>query len=64
MSGPPHNVVQLKKVRQKRAEGKTLCDSGFHKWEVWKQRTFDVKLGKLVTTERCKRCGEQRTKLA
>ena len=54
------NVVSLKKVKQKRAEGKTLCTSGFHKWETLAERRFDVKQGKLVTAERCKRCGEQR----
>lgn len=63
MSGPPHNVVKLKKVKQKRAEGKTLCDAGFHKWETSKNATFDVKQGKLVTQERCKRCGKERARL-
>jgi hypothetical protein len=62
MSGPPHNVVKLQKVRQKRAEGKTLCGSGFHKWES-KPARFDVKHGKLVTPERCSRCGSQRVRL-
>jgi hypothetical protein len=57
------NVVSLKKVKQKRAEGKTLCSSGFHKWETLAERRFDVKQGKLVSSERCKRCGEQRVKL-
>jgi len=64
MSGPPHNVVQLRKVRQKRAKAKTLCGSGFHKWETRTQATFDVKQGKLVTTERCKRCGQERVRLS
>lgn len=27
------NVINLRKARQKRAEGKTLCTSGFHRWE-------------------------------
>jgi hypothetical protein len=57
------NVVQLRKFKRKRAEGKTLCTSGFHKWEVVGERRFDVREGKLVTTQRCKRCGEERTKL-
>ncbi len=57
------NVVSLKKVKQKRAEGKTLCGSGFHKWETLAESRFDVKQGKLVSSERCKRCGEQRVKL-
>ena len=45
---------------QKRAEGKTLCSSGFHKWEVMSAHRFDVQPGKLVTAEQCKRCGEER----
>jgi hypothetical protein len=57
------NVINLKKVKQKRAEGKTLCSSGFHKWEVLSARRFDVKQGRLVSTERCTRCGEERIKL-
>lgn len=57
------NVINLKKAKQKRADGKTLCSSGFHKWEVLSARRFDVKQGKLVSTERCKRCGEERIKL-
>ena len=40
-----------------KAKGKTLCKHGFHKWEIWKRKQFDVKLGKLVTVYRCKRCG-------
>jgi hypothetical protein len=56
------NVINLRKVKQKRAEGKTLCTSGFHKWEVVSAKRFDVKQGKLVTAERCKRCGEERTR--
>lgn len=56
------NVTSLRKFKQKRAEGKTLCTSGFHKWEVVAERKFDVKQGKLVTAERCKRCGEERTR--
>lgn len=56
------NVTSFKKFKQKRAEGKTLCTSGFHKWEVLSQQRFDVKEGKLVTAERCSRCGEERTR--
>jgi hypothetical protein len=58
------NVVSLKKVKQKRAEGKTLCRSGFHKWETQSARRFDVKQGKLVSTDRCTRCGEERVRLS
>jgi hypothetical protein len=57
------DVVNLRKVKQKKAEGKTLCTSGFHKWETLSGRRFDVKQGKLVSTEKCKRCGEERVKL-
>ena len=56
------NILSLRKFKQKRAEGKTLCTSGFHKWEVLATRKFDVKQGKLVTAERCARCGEERTR--
>ena len=38
-------------------KGKTLCRSGFHKWKLDKAKVFDVKLGKLVTSYRCERCG-------
>jgi hypothetical protein len=57
------NVINLRKAKQKRAEGKTLCGSGFHKWEVLNERRFDVKQGKLVSIERCLRCKQQRTRL-
>lgn len=57
------NVISLKKVKQQRAEGKTLCSSGFHKWQVLTEKRFDVKQGKLVSTQRCSRCGEQRSLL-
>jgi hypothetical protein len=58
------NVINLKKAKQKRAEGKTLCVSGFHKWQVVVERRFDVKSGKLVSMERCKRCAEERVRLS
>lgn len=58
------NVINLKKAKQKRADGKTLCSSGFHKWELLSSRRFDVKQGLLVNAERCKRCGEERIKLS
>jgi flagellar motor switch protein FliM len=45
-----------------RAKGKTLCNSGFHKWKICQKQKFDVKLGKLVTVCRCERCGEEKTK--
>jgi hypothetical protein len=57
------NVISLRKAKRQRAEGKTLCTSGFHKWEFAAKR-FDVKQGKLVNTERCKRCGTERVRLS
>ncbi len=71
-SKTPQNVVELrpgkrstiavaKAERGKRAKGKTLCGRGFHRWKVAKERPFDVKQGKLVTLERCERCGKERT---
>lgn len=60
------NVVSLTKHRQaakkKKAQGKTLCSRGFHRWEIDRNKQFDVKRGKLVTVERCSRCGATRSK--
>lgn len=53
-------VVKLKNWKRKRAEGKSLCSSGLHKWQVLTERRFDVKLGRLVSAERCSRCGAER----
>ncbi len=59
------NVVKLNSVRharlQDRARGVTLCQSGFHKWKPLAGQRFDVRQGRLVTTERCERCGVERT---
>jgi len=41
-------------------KGRTLCKSGFHKWEVL-ETPFDVKKGHLLTTYRCSRCGKTKT---
>lgn len=57
------SIVNLRKYKQKRAEGRTLCVSGFHKWETLSERRFDVKQGRLVSTQRCRRCGIERVKL-
>ena len=46
-----------KSLKQKH-KGKTLCQNGFHKWEVLKEKQFDVKQGKLVTVYKCSRCGK------
>ena len=62
------NIVNLSAARrdrrQSKADGLTLCRSGFHKWQVVSGQRFDVKAGKLVTAERCVRCNEQRTLLS
>ena len=56
-------ILKFKKPSlQKKAEGKTLCRSGFHRWKTVSERKFDVKQGKLVTLRRCERCGKEQTK--
>jgi hypothetical protein len=57
------NILSLKRFKQQLAERKTLCSAGFHKWQALTEQAFDVKQGKLVSTQRCTRCGEQRTLL-
>ncbi len=49
-----------KKTAAEKYKGKTLCRSGFHKWEILTEKLFDVKQGKLVTVSQCKRCGKQK----
>ena len=57
-------IIKFRKPSLKeKAEGKTLCQSGFHKWKVVTEKKFDVKRGKLVTLLQCERCGKQQTKL-
>ena len=56
------DVIQFKKPRLKeKFKGRSFCKSGFHKWEVV-ETPFDVKQGKMITTYRCIRCGETKTK--
>lgn len=58
------DVLPFKAPPKKKASGgKTLCKSGFHKWAVDPRKQFDVRQGKLVTIERCERCGQTRTTL-
>lgn len=45
-----------KDKKQQRQKHKTLCRNGFHKWQVWKEKQFDVKQGKLVTVYKCQHC--------
>ena len=56
------HVVTLQSARRTRAEHKTLCRAGFHKWQLASNARFDVKQGKLLTKEVCRRCGEQRVR--
>ena len=56
------DVVRFKKPKMKdKHKGKTLCRSGFHKWEVDKSKPFSVKQGKLRTVYKCTRCGKIKT---
>lgn len=53
------NLTQFKKQKLKQKnKAKTLCKSGFHKWETVTENTFDVKKGKLVTTYKCQFCNK------
>lgn len=55
------NVIQFKIPRLKeKHKGRTLCKSGFHKWEVV-ETPFDVKKGKMLTRYKCTRCGKIKT---
>ncbi len=61
----PTDLNKFRKARRKKdAEGKTLCRQGFHKWQFDGRKQFDVKLGKLVSVERCQRCGATRNHIA
>jgi len=58
------NIVPFKKPRpSEKHRNKTLCRSGFHKWQVVQDQPFDVKRGKLVTVYRCERCGATKSVL-
>jgi hypothetical protein len=54
----PTDLNKFKKRRNKtRAKGKTMCKSGFHQWEFDGKKQFDVKQGKLISRQTCRRCG-------
>ena len=56
------DVVAFKKTKAKdKHKGKSLCRSGFHKWEVVNTNPFDIKQGKMVSRYRCSRCGATKT---
>lgn len=61
MSEPTDLGKYKKRRRQERAKRTTLCRRGFHKWEFDPNKQFDVKQGKLISIERCIRCGATRT---
>ena len=52
----PFRKPTKKQKLSEKHKGNSLCKSGFHKWVVEKEKIFDVKFGKLVTSYRCKRC--------
>lgn len=47
---------------RRKATPKGLCQHGHHKWKIWQDKQFDVRVGKLVTVYRCQRCGKQKVK--
>lgn len=56
-------VVKFKRPKlSEKHKGKTLCKSGFHKWEIIQEKQFDVQQGRLVTLYRCIRCGATKNK--
>lgn len=55
-------VIPFKRKKlSEKFQGRELCKSGFHKWEVITENRFDVKQGRLVTAYRCKRCGKEKS---
>ena len=62
-----NNIINLQTHRkarlQTRAKGVTLCQTGFHKWKPVAGQRFDVRQGRLLHSERCQRCNEERTRL-
>jgi len=57
------DILPFKKPKPKdKHKGKSLCKSGFHKWEAVIENPFDVKKGKLVSQYRCSRCGATKNK--
>ena len=59
----PFKRSARKAKRKEKAQGKSLCKNGFHKWRIDQQKQFDVQRGKLVTIRRCQRCGASKTTL-
>lgn len=65
MSDAPTSLDKFRK-RKRRQSGShtTLCRRGFHKWRFDDRKQFDVKEGKLISIERCERCGATRTRIS
>ncbi|NKC01378.1 MAG: hypothetical protein GKR90_23170 [Pseudomonadales bacterium] len=62
MSEPTDLDKFRKSHRKKRGQETTMCGRGFHKWEDEPRKQFDVKQGRLISEEVCKRCGKRRTR--
>ena len=59
------NLQTYRRARlQARSKAITFCQSGFHKWKPVPEQRFDVRQGKLITTERCQHCNKERTRLS
>ena len=57
------DVIQFKRPKVTQLhKGNSLCRSGFHKWEVLKEKQFDVKQGMLITVYQCTRCAKIKSK--
>lgn len=57
-------VINFRRPRaSEKHRGKGLCREGHHKWQADNQTRFDVKSGRLVTVQRCSRCGITRNRL-
>ncbi len=58
----PTDLTAFKRKRNRdRASGKTLCKSGFHRWQDEARKQFEVSQGTLVSVQRCERCGQTKT---
>lgn len=56
-------ILPFKRPRPgEKHQGKTLCQNGFHKWEICQEKQFDTKSGRLITSYKCQRCGITQTK--
>ena len=55
------DVIPFKqKSLKEKHKGNTLCRNGHHKWQLDRDKRFDVKQGKLVTSYTCERCGKSK----